>query len=907
MKPPGIEWIQKSAGGKNLAKWVKWARKRADWLYRSGMRQQERITMPDGSRVELEIIGTFKKIRVTGGAGGVYQFVGTADRLFKTFRDPSYPTGFDRMLPLGYAVHVSATNGQPVARPLFSSAETPPSDRYWPYAADPRDTDAHLLMSPVHQPDGMGSHQYFGPTTDIPKRNIPHLVSTWQQALPCSGLGWYGSGSASRFTTLDMNFDRGPMFFSVDPLKGSAKIPHSDWYGRAAYRTVSNAQYGARTFVIMVDANSVFYCFPTEGYGPTPIWTGWLGEQGNVPAELTKSQPCPWPSWVTSEPLGISAINAGVPDKEHRGRLRPLWSFNHAGTRAACVTGHRFPNWGDSQFSSSYYDDTGTLDTLYKEDLPGFVEVAFSVEISGASLADFTFSVSVSNEAYSGNPGVRAPVAVGYALRPMGDTPLDALLVLEYIHFTDSPTFTAGPAGSISGTWREGIDPPLYDLKRPNKATVAAVKRWGGTGWVEVRRWLAYYACYPPLGDARLFEPKIEQFTALQGSAGYANHFRYIATMMAMDLDSLSFCLYATARTIGDIGAGGGFVTYGGEAACVKTLAFDAEQNRQTLGHAELKPVVSAMLDLAATYPDLASMSEVFPAATLDYAHYHAAWETDPIILATRYATLTVRDGAGGQQSRLVQGASESMMGYSNIPNVPAFSGASHVFGPKIYTFFDGSPSVRPGMRYAVASALQPGTLSFSGYPYGAIHHDNVLFLTTAGLNNVTHRFSVHRSGAWAIFAGPFAARTDLAVWWVNGNRVGAPPLAYEQTVLDRISLRDDNTGNRVATTHIDMLNQAFGKALTPQQYHFELRYQPDTGAEFRPASDDPTAHGWYPVTHLSPLSVIGAHQFFSADRWYSEFCFDPAFVTRKPHLGYNSFTTFPTPRQEGWFLPPGT
>jgi hypothetical protein len=904
-KPPLQERLKLIGSQQGLEKWLGWARKKAQSLYQQGLSSKQ-VQMADGTYIAIQIVEPVAYITVWGGGKGAYQFIGSLARLYKTFRDPSYPVGTNRMLPLGYAVLVTIAGGKPKAIPLFSSAEAPPADRYWPYSADPRDTNTYLALTPAHQPDGMGVLQWYGPTQDVSKRNVPHLITAWQQALPCSALGWYSAGSATRFTTLDMAFDYGPTLFSADPRKGNYKIPHADWYGQAAWCMVDDPLWGSRSFIIMVDINSVFYCYPTEGYDAAPIWTGWLGEQGNVPAALTKNQACPWPSWVTTESLGVAAINAGVPDATHRGRLRPLWAFNHAGTRAACITAHRAANGADGYFQSSYYDDTGTLDTVYQEDTPGLVEVAFSINIIGSSLADFTFSVSVAREVYAGNPGIRAPVAVGYAVRPMGDIPLDALLLLEYQHLTDSPSQCQGPAAPLSGAWQAGVDPPLYDLTRPNKATVAVVKVATTDGWKPVRQWLAYYASYQPLGSPLPFYPHINEFSALAGADAYANHFVYFTNVVALDLNSLSFCIGVSVVTLGDIRTDySTFDTYAAEAAALVTIALNSEQDRRTVGHPELKPVALAMFDGQSTYPDLATFTEFFPSATLDYAVYDPTWETDPIIKATRYATMTVRDGNDQTITRLVQGASEDMRGYSNIPNVATFAGASAIYGPMVYTFWDDLPSVRPGLRYAVGGSLQPGTLSFSGYAYGAIHHQAMLALTTGALNNVGARFSTHRSGSWAIFAGPIAARTDLSPWWRNGVRLSAPPLAYEQMLLDRIMIVDDANRRQIATTHIGSLNTAFDKALTPSDYFFELRYASDTGAEVRPASDDSAPSGWYPVSVLSPLGAIWSRHDFQAQRWHNDFCFDANFVLRKPHLAYNSFTTFPTPRAEGVFLPP--
>lgn len=897
MRPPLLEFLNLQ-GGTAALRWLPWARNKAQQLYDLGL-ASKCVVLGDSTAISIRLEENLAHIRIVAGVEGGYQFIGSAQWLYKTYRDPAFPTGYDRMLPLGYATLVESKGGFVKAAPLFSSIED--ASGAWPFDADPRTTDTHLRLRPAHQWDGMGVQQWYAPTGDDKKRDLPNLITSWQQAHPCEGLGWYGSGSAARFVTLDMSFDYGPLLFTTDnPLIGANKTPDSDWYGQACWRTVDSA-FGPRTFIIMVDVNSVFYCYPTEGYGDTILFGTYTGQKGNVPASLTQSQACPWPSWVTHEDLGMVAVLASVPTATHKARLRPMWTFNHAGTRAACITAERTANWVDAYFNSEFYDDTGTLQTTYQEDYPGLVEVEFSISITGPALADFTFTTTLRQSLYSGTDH-RCPVAVGYAVRDMGGIALDTLLLLEYQHYVDNPALTQGPTNTHGSV-------ETYTLRRPNKASVAVVSAQTNAGWIEARRWLAYYACYPPLGDNRLFHPQIQEFQAFAGQTGYANHFRYIANLVALDMDSLSFCIGATVRTIGDIQTGTStWQTNGAEAATVLTIAFNTERDRQSVGHAELKSVVSAMLDLTADYPDLGSMTEFDLSASLDYAHYDAsAWESDAHVLATKYATLTVRDGFGSSWATLVEGASENLMLYSNILAVPAFATASHIYGPQVYTYWDGLPNVRPGIRWAVGGTLQAGTLSFSNYPYGAIHHNSVLFLTTTALNNVGARFSTHRNGSWALFAGPFAARTDLSPWWENGVALTAPALAYEQTLVDAVVFASDRgaTSKEVVTTHLALFNQAFKKTLEPEDFYFTMAYDSSVGATIQPAATNPSAPSQYQVTVLAPLGIIWSHQSFQLNRWYDEWCFNSSFVLQKLHTTDNSFTCFPTPRQEGVFLPP--
>lgn len=897
-----IEWITLLGEGPAILKWLAWARKQARSMADIGVRPTKRVRMADGTDVAIEVRDEWAFIRIVGGFAGSYQFIGTLNHLYKTFDDDNLPAG-TRYLPLVYAVHAEVKAGTWKATPLVSSAEAAPPGFDWFYEPDPRLTDDRLILKPAHQWDGNGMHQWYGPTVAAPKRNIPWLLTQWQQSHPCNALGRYTGGSSAHWFTQDMGYDFGPNFFGGDGLTGVNKSPDSDWYCRAAIRAV-----GGRNFIVMVDVNSVFYCYPTDGYGSDFIVGGaeWPGEKANVPTVYTKSQACPWPAWVTAENLGVAAIEEPVTEAVQRTRLRPLWAFNSAGTRAACIAAHRDPAWSDSYFTSSQYSGDGaTLTHTLKEDYPGLVEVEFAVEVTGPDPDDFTFSVSLRQAIYS-KTDRRCPVAVGYALRPMSYTiqsdqsytvPLDELLVLEYEHYTDVP------AMCVPAAYPDDPGPPvLHQPRRPNRATVASVKREDGGGWTEVKRWLAYYACYPveDHGDPepRRFSPVITDFQGVPGASDYFwNHFVYIAQIVAMDVSSLSFCVAATVWTMGTVPRLS-TDNHAAEAQVIVTTAFGAERERKAIGHPLLKGAAGAMHDLTHQYPDIGTMIRFHLNATADYAHYTTGFAAGN---EHQYATLTVTLGDGGDPLvNVIQDASESVMAYPAITGCTSqFPSATEIWSPVIFSYWDGFSFVRPGMRWSAGATWQTGTLSFAGYPYGAIHHGAVHFLTLAPLNNVQARFGVHRSGSWSIFAGPFAAHSALM------DDVDSDiPLGYEQTLVDRVTLRDVTEAQDRTTSHIALLNQAFGKTLTPDDYQFEFR-KLDALPEFRPKSDDPTAHGWHDVTSLAPLGVGFSHQYLALSRPLNKFCFASTFATLSRYYSYSSFLTFPTARMECAFLPP--
>lgn len=891
-----IEWLRTT--GSPAPEWVAWARSVARRLYLAGERTQKQMILSDGTLIYIQFVDENAYILVDGGAGGSYQFIGSLDHLYKTFDDDNLPAG-TRYLPLVYAVHAEIKGGAWKATPLVSSGEDVPTDpapaKTWTYDPDPRNTDDHLVLSPAHQWDGQGMHQWFNPTDDAPKRNIPWLMTQWQQSHPLNGMGIRTGGSSAQWFTQDMGFDFGPTYFADTGLTGVNKSPDSDWYCRACIHRTDDG----RAFIIMVDVNSVFYCYPTTGYDQTIISGGgeWPGEKANVPTALTKTQACPWPAWVTAENLGVAAIDEPVSDATHRARLRPMWVFNQAGTRASCIAGHRDSAWNDVYFTSSLYTSSGSYSRDAKEDYPGMVEVEFTVNVTGSGDGDFLFSVALRQNIYS-KTDYRCPVAVGYAMRDMGSTPRDALLMLEYQHYTDLP------AMAVVADHPDDAGPPtLYQPRRPNRATVASIQHWDGDGWNEVRRWLAYYACYPiethSIPEPRAFSPVITDLDGVPASGDYyLNHFVYIAQMVALDLSSLSFCVGASLWTMGTVPRISGD-TYGAEASTLVTVAFDVERDRQSIGNADLKPVSAALFDLTHPYPDLAGMTRFHLNATADYTAYTTGFAAGS---EHEYATLDVTDGAGNSWSNVVQDASEDMAPYPPMyNNSTLFPSATEIWCPAIFGYWDGWPLVRPGMRWRTSGGWQTGSLSFTDYPYAAVHHGAVHFLTLAALNTVQQAIKTHRNGSWSIFAGPFAAQTALMT--VSDD----VPNSYEQTLVDRVVLVDKSENKERATTHVSLLNQAFTKTLTPDDYHFTIRKVGyGTVPEFQPASDDETTHSWWDLATLAPLGIGWTNQYLNGSRPFNQFCFEAGFIQEGRYPTYNPFATWPNPRMECAFPPPG-
>jgi len=117
--------------------------------------------------------------------------------------------------------------------------------------------------------------------------------------------------------------------------------------------------------------------------------------------------------------------------------------------------------------------------------------------------------------------------------------------------------------------------------------------------------------------------------------------------------------------------------------------------------------------------------------------------------------------------------------------------------------------------------------------------------------------------------------------------------------------LMDRSEVQPVTNTHIALLNQAFSKTLTPEDYYFEFRKVGyGTVPEFRPKSDDPTPHNWHDMTSLSPAGIVWSNQYLTGSRPICLYCFGSTFTNLIRYASYDGFSTFPNPRMECAFLP---
>jgi hypothetical protein len=854
-----------------------------------------------------QTFGGISKVWIQAGSSDAgYQFFGSSPLLDKSYGIalPAEYGGGTRYVPKGFSAFVSVRAGALVNTPLVSSELAPP-DNEWRYDADPTNTYLYLRSDPFHQWDGRGVHQWRPAlTTNTDQRwtdaRQSWLLTQWQQPYPCLGQGARSGGVYRTRVTTDAGYDFGPTVFKEGARKGVPKIPDAGWYERAGMQTVVSTEFGTRRFIVMVDFNQRFYCYPTNGYGPEFL-AGQdvaLGEKANVPTELTQSQACPWPAWVTPQPTDFDVGDTAT-------WLRPVWSFSPDGLKAVCVAAHRAEAWADSEFTSTFYDNAGQVIRTLQEDYPGLVEVGFTIALTGTNPEDFTFAVNLLYDACSQDTLI-APVAAVYTNSPIGAIAENSLVVLEYQHYTDNPSFTIADPLLVD-------DPSAVTPARPNFTTIANVRVRQDSVWSVVRQWLAHYGAYPldyknpgyRLGE-RKFTPQLEDYHSLAvGDVLGGEEFSFTTQINAMELETLSFCLAGSAYTMGWFTPTvGDSETYGIEGATVVVIAFNVEQERQSVGHDLMKAETSLMLDLQGSYPVLDDLTPFYLNATLDQTEVAYPWPpystTDWL---KKTANLTVRNGDGVEMASLIQWGFYEAWRYLSFSECPLFTGYDSIYAPRVFSYFDIAPFIRPGVRWEASGSPVAGESSFTDYPYGIIFHHRVLHKTILALNNTNTRFSTHpRSQSWAICVGPFSANAQTM-------KVSEPPIPHtlDQAIIDRIQLRvwDSATAAYVLhdTSHRAALNSAFNQAWAEEDYYFNTREGGDGIPEFKPASLDATAHSWYDLTTLVPKAALWSSEYQSGDFIFPLACFSDTFMDTVRHLTYDPAITFPTPRMEAYFV----
>jgi len=877
-----IEWVTLQGEGPAIVKWLMWARKQARFMLELKTRPAKRVRMADGTDVAIEVRDGQAFIRIAGGGSGTYQFWGSGERFYKDYPAVSH-YGLTRYLPRGYGVSVDLVNRKFRGKALGASF-APPDPDAWRYDPDPKNTDDYMLIAPSHQPDGAGMRYGFRGWTKRLGHFTKMIGSAWAPSHPCHGFGRLGTASRTASYETDLGNDYPAVLYRG--AKGAERGPPVDFWRGACIREVNGIE-----FVIMVDAANTFVAFRANDI-VEPFDIGVPGKWPNVELDACKTVACPWPAWAVvpdwTETLDLTL-------------MQPRWEFHPDGARAVCVVGKRQTVWSDARYESAVYNVlTGALQYKPIEDTPGLVEVDFDIALSGS---DFTFTVTL-KQSIDGATNNRQPVAAAYARCPMPDAsgtkdaiPYGALLILDYDHYW-------------SRYWLPPDSNGRSGLLDPVRATVARIRLESGT---VVREWLAYYGCYPTSNSIENadypFYPRMHEFPEVGGVASdyRTNYFSFIGHVCSLDLASLSVCIGSSLWTGGRMSAPP-YTVKAAEAAELRVIAFNKEKESKSVGHTILKKVVFEMARLKGDYPNLAGMDALYASTTI------SAVEQSPIPPIDRvssynlggqrgevnYASMTISQ-PGASVTRNVYDAAEGLdpddtltSRFYAIEACGLFPDATEVFGPRPFAWIDQFCVIRPGMGWFINAERQPGDMTYSNYPFGAINHSSIHQLTLTPLANSHTKFAVHPDKSWAIFCGPIGAHTDILIGATNPN--------YEQDLIDIISITTPYN-KEARTTHVSMINAAFNLGVAKEDYYFDIRDRGDGYPQMRPNSIDPTEHSWYDIIAPTPIGIGWRSENRVDGRLLREFTFDPQLYVTSRYGTYSGFRTFPSPRIESVFF----
>lgn len=919
----------------DCAPWIPVARKLARFLFDARVSGVRRLSESVWIIVENRFAAKTSLVTIiAGGKELLYQFLGTEGIVYQDFPDPRID---GRYLVRTHACLVKMVRRKNedgdfelrfLPKPLCSSLTEPSDEDSWKYVEDPNLTDQSLYVRPIHQPDGSDCTKWYGKFGNL-------AVTTWGQSKPHYGVGHFSAACNGRYEVFDSGYDFAPTVFTKK--KGAVQAPDSDWYREAGICKVVSEEYGTRNFVIMVDVQHKFYCYPKsqqverfENEDPSVKW--------NVPDYLIKIVDCPWPDWVSTM-------------RTEQSEIRAKWAFNSIGTRAACVAYHRASAWGNSTIP------TGGDGIPVQEDYPGMVEVEFTIAITGDLPEAFSFDVALRSEI---NPftAVHIPVAVGYLNKPITGAARDSMTLLCYKHSIGYFTFKHPIIYA-------GLDDYDSILRRPVIATVAEVFAITESDeWIEMRRWLACYNNISPnfrdqsntrwVGEDwisdRPFYPRADDMPGTDLHWAQMDEQVFVTQLCSIDLNTLSFVLCSTLTQIACNYPYLGMVknlqdstTRIQMGAAVHVFVYNEERvdDYRYVGAAWLEEPINNYFWLVGAFPDFDELQEFTTSATISYewdnrvigtvTYYFGETMGQEVISDVYHVMVVLRS----TDQQFVPPYGEVQYGF----NLSAYDPPEwrFIYAPAVYFYFDDGLLKRD--HWVGTNEWEPleediqwdGNGSFDGYPFGAIWHNRVLKMTDTAMNNVRGKITVHPSGSYSLFAGPFAAATNITTMTIDGETLatGVTISNYTQEIIDivygRMNQRKENPEDvdtldlEHSTTHLNIMNECFKTELTDDNYLMdlsvssnELHFVPkcvwgDIDFGFFTTALSPVllnngshSYGTTPIMPISLYDTLGT----TLPWMVTEYCFDPDYVTGVYFNQYFvSSHTFPSPRIESVFI----
>lgn len=435
-----IEWLRMT--GSPAPEWVAWARNKARISYELGIIHPQAYQLVDGTEIRIQMVDENVYIHVLGGVGTEFRY-----QFITTLQENSLYTDADGFSLLnGSAVSVKLKAAQGVMN--YSAKATGSTTEILPDGTEPitniRDTQrvkAPVQVQLIPEPVYAG---YSATGLDKPKK-YAQLMHSWASVQGVIyNAGFYMP--APTFNDADKGYDAAPSV--ITGTSSESRMPDADWPHSACIVTIESESYGSRRFIVLVDASSTFYCWPTtyenaaDGY-LYPVDSPYIEQaiKTNVSSDITQSVSPPFPAWVYV-PVG-QRRDTDWPATVNSGEPRYNWKFHPLGTHvvgtvlkrtafAATVKGRTTSTLTYLPFTEVYIDalkinpsrfseirgSTQTYDGDPKFDLPGWVEFSLDIVITGPDPEDFTFGMTLTREQAA--DATHYPIAADY-LSPIVD------------------------------------------------------------------------------------------------------------------------------------------------------------------------------------------------------------------------------------------------------------------------------------------------------------------------------------------------------------------------------------------------------------------------------------------------------------------------------------------------------
>lgn len=856
------------------ARYQSFARQRAAALL-AGHHQRTAFPLPDDGLLRLERAGDTVKCFIDADAPALgYQFYGTEQTMFKTVPDPRVP---GRYLPLGNWTWcaVKRRPGEIAFKPAPLLSSLRASER-WP-SGGPMDHLDRLAIRRVHQPDGMGVR-----TWRDPRDANRWLAAAWVEPTPYHGAYRLSGAAPALRQVADRGYDVPPTVFRG--VAGSVQVPDTDWYRGACVRRVRSDRHGERAFVVAVDVAQRFHCYPL-GVAGERLFPEHPSKAANVDPKYVKSRPAPLPDWVTR--FSVGEHSPLTPQQhfdaiQPRWEFSPLGDkaasvqFERAAPFAdAHFTSARYSEAGVKAFELQE-DWPGVVEVRFDIEITGPAPEDFS----------FAVALKRAMHSRDDGRGYLATGYAGRNFPELpGGVKHNDLLILEHRYYLGA-MFQPASAYEDADLGHVVSDRSLHVYQAPPMAAVAAVTREGEDVLKWLSAYVARRGRFDPFSAASRFQPTFDDLTDKPPQAAGVQMFSLHTAIHGMDLPTLTFCLGTSATLTGLCTAGfalledESLVQWSGpfcaSASQLALFSLGKPEERAAVGHPQLKPALPVYLALEHPALDLSAMAAVDLRASADQRAFYPEFEdatdliqtwryrvwpylhpNDHALTRLQFAVATVSPGIPGAaaiERRVLHAtafahwhpAAADAIGQQNLYNSglranPELPDSYLITVPTLYTLFDANWHLRPGIRRVAADGAQPrrdgegnmivepGDSDVTGYPLGLSLHARFAVAALWALNNPHSNVAASANGSYAAFAGPVAAATSTVATHPDimqpHARLPASAAELEQVVLDVIRVRwgEKEAARDARATHIGQMNEAFGLALEPADYHLKL------------------------------------------------------------------------------------